>query len=243
MTVAVDDHPGGRTRPDPRPPAHPRLAGDRRRLPADVHGHPRQPGDDHRAARGPRRPRRLGRRAVLVRERLHAQLRDVHAAGRHARRPDGPPPGDDRRRRRLHAGLHRGRAEHLRGGADRGSRGPGAGRGRDHAALPEPARLGGAREQAGRRHRHLGWRLRPRRRSRPGDRRRRRRRGQLAGDLLAERARRASSPCRSWSSRSASRGAPGSASTRSARCCSAARCSSGSGASCTATTTAGPPPA
>ena len=32
---------------------------------------------------------RLGRRAAVVRERLHARVRDVHAPGRDARRPAG----------------------------------------------------------------------------------------------------------------------------------------------------------
>ena len=59
--------------------------------------------------------------------------------------------------------------------------------------------------EAGRRHRHLGRRLRPRRRARPGDRRRRRRGRQLAGDLLAQRPRRPGRRSRCCCSRSASR--------------------------------------
>ena len=95
---------------------------------------------------------------------------------------------------RLHAGLDRLRAEHHLRGADRGPGGPGPRGGRDHAALADPARGRGAAGHAGRRDRHLGRRLRPRRRARPGDRRRRRRGRQLAGDLLAQRPGRARRP-------------------------------------------------
>ncbi len=128
------------------------------------------------------------------------------------------------------------------GGADRRPGGPGPRRRGDHAALADPARRRRAREDAGRRHRHLGRRLRPRRRARPGRRRRGRRGRQLAGDLLAQRAGRAGR-----AAAAAGRGprVPGAwqrldlVGTR----CSVARSSSASGASCTATTTAGARPA
>ena len=117
---------------------------------------------------------------------------------------------------RLHPRLDRLGAEHLLGGADRRPCGPGPRRGGDHAAVADPARLGRAGEDARRRDRHLGRRLRPRRRARPGRRRRRRRGRQLAGHLLAQRPGRRGRAAAAAVRGPASRRAPGSGSTWSA---------------------------
>ena len=133
------------------PAAGPALARDRRDVAADVHGHPRQPGDDQRAAGHPGRPRLVGRPAVVVHERLHADASRPSCSRR--------PRSVDRLGRRrvmlagisaLHPRLDRLRAEHDLRGADRGPRGPGPRRRGDHAALAHPAGRGRPAGRCGR---------------------------------------------------------------------------------------------
>ena len=91
--------------PCPTSTPAPRLARHRRHRPADVHGDARQPRHDQRAARHPRRSRRHRRRAAVVRQRVHAGLRELHPHGGRPRRPLRPPHGVRRRHRGLHARL------------------------------------------------------------------------------------------------------------------------------------------
>ena len=99
------------------PPGHRRRP--RRRVRPDVHGHPRQPRHDHRAARPAHRAVRHARAAPVDGERLHAQLRHADDRRRDARRPAGSPPGVRRRHRRVRARLDRVRPGHERRDAHR----------------------------------------------------------------------------------------------------------------------------
>ena len=122
-------------------PRHRRRA--RRRLRPDVHGHPRQPRHDHRAARPAHRAVGHARAAAVDGERLHAQLRHPDDRRRDPGRPVGTPPGVRRRHRRVRARLDRVRPGHERRDAHRRPRGAGRRRRGDHAAVPHPARRRG----------------------------------------------------------------------------------------------------
>ena len=173
----------------------------RRGIRPDVHGDPRQPRHDQRAPGAARAARRERRRAAVVRQRVHAGVRerDPHRVG--ARRPVRPAHRLRHRHRGLRHRLGARRAQHRSRAADRGPGAAGLRRRRRAAAVARAHRRRRRARAPAARDRHLGRHLGPRRRGRTA----RRRRGhgglELAGDLLDQRPGRASSRSRSRSSR------------------------------------------